>query len=104
MRDRRHRYARRRTAGRSGGSRIRSDTRGGIPVTSMRAPEVSLSVVVPLADDPRQVAATFAALTASTLSRRRWELIVVASGQPEQAIEIAVHHAGAIVRLNDSWT
>ncbi len=59
----------------------------------------SLSVIVPLADDPIEAAETFEALAASDLPRGRWELIVVAGTQAADVVALAAQYADAIVRV-----
>lgn len=66
-------------------------------------PAPELSVIVPLSDDLEQVKATLAALSASTLSRRRWELIAVASGQSEEVLDVAAERATRVVSVNEVW-
>jgi hypothetical protein len=66
-------------------------------------PAPDLSVIVALSDDPGQARAMFDALSASTLSRRRWELIVVVSGQSEEVLTISANRATRIVWVNEAW-
>jgi GT2 family glycosyltransferase len=58
-----------------------------------------LSVVVPVSDAAATLEACLAALAASALPRRSWELIVVDDGSSDDSALIASRHADAVVRL-----
>lgn len=63
----------------------------------------ALSVIMPLSSDAAQVDAALEGLSASDLPRSRWELIVVATGQPAALVEAAAERADVVVRLEPRW-
>lgn len=64
----------------------------------------ALSIILPLTGDAASVAETLAALAASDLPRRRWELVVVMPATAHEILTIAAQHADAIVRIGRSWS
>jgi hypothetical protein len=66
-------------------------------------PAPELSVIIPLSDDPDRAKAVFHALSASTLSRRRWELIVVASADAEEVLYASAERVTRVVWVNEVW-